>query len=244
MTEAPTPAQIVAPGRPDFQMYWKVLQFPLLVIIMIGALLWFNMQQDQRTLTLGQEQSQTASSLAGDQQRETILVNYMNTISDMLIHDKLLQSQPTDIVRTVAQAQTLEALRALDPDRKAILLRFLYETKLIDNDYHIISLADAPLQNAHLSNIDLRDTYLVGANLAGADLRGANLSYATLVFTSFAHANLAGADLRGTNMQNVNVTGANLTGANLRDATGIGNGQLAKASSLKGATMPDGSVHA
>ena len=68
-----------------------------------------------------------------------------------------------------------------------------------------------------LSIIDLSN-----ADFSGTDLRGANLSNANLRNTDLRGANLAGLDLMGTN---VTIE------------------QLLKAQSLKGTTMPDGSIH-
>lgn len=235
----------IAPrGRLRFAKFWRLLQMLLLAILIVASVLWLNGQQSQRDLAVSRQQHDTALAIAADQQRATALTNYINNISTMLVQNNLLQAHSTDVMKTVAQAQTLDILRKLDPDRKAALLRFLYETKLINNDYHIISLADADVTNAHLNNIDLRDTYLVGANLSGADLRNANLSYGSLFFANFSGANLAGADLHSSDMHNVNLAGANLAGANLKDATGISSAQLAKAGSLSKTTLPDGSVHA
>ncbi len=73
-----------------------------------------------------------------------------------------------------------------------------------------------------LSIIDLSNADFSGTDLRGADLRGANLSNANLRNTDLSNANLAGLDLMGTN---VTIE------------------QLLKAQSLKGTTMPDGSIH-
>ena len=63
-------------------------------------------------------------------------------------------------VQEVVRAQTLSVLEGLDPDRKRILLRFLYESGLIYKDKPVVSLA--------------------AANLSGADLSGANMQGATM----------------------------------------------------------------
>jgi len=73
-------------------------------------------------------------------------------------------------VQEVVRAQTLSVLEGLDPDRKRILLRFLYESGLIYKDKLVVSLAAANLSDANLSD----------ANLSGADLSGANMQGATM----------------------------------------------------------------
>jgi uncharacterized protein YjbI with pentapeptide repeats len=77
----------------------------------------------------------------------------------------------------------------------------------------------------------------------GADLRNANLSNTTLNFANLDNANLAGTNLQASDLHNVSLAGANLTRANLKDAVGLTADQLSKVKTLKGATMPDGSVH-
>jgi uncharacterized protein YjbI with pentapeptide repeats len=160
-----------------------------------------------------------------------------------MLHDGLRTSQPSSTVALVAEVDTATALRQLAPAGKGNLLRFLYETALINNDTHVIGLSELDAHNANLVNIDLRDTYLFGLDLHGSDMRGVNLSYATLNYVSLANTNLAGADLHGSDMRDTDLTGANLSGANLKDVTELTSAQLAKAKSLTGTTMPDGSLH-
>jgi uncharacterized protein YjbI with pentapeptide repeats len=69
-------------------------------------------------------------------------------------------------------------------------------------------------------------------------LKGITLPHATLSDANLRDANLRYADLSGANL-----SGANLSGANLTDAKRWTKEQLAKAKSLEGATMPDGSKH-
>jgi uncharacterized protein YjbI with pentapeptide repeats len=231
---------------PRIPTLWSWLQFPVLAMLLGAGIIWLNIQQSHLALQLSQQQHTTALQIAHDQQQEALLMNYMDTISDLLVHEKLLTARPAnppDLVVVVAETRTQEVLKQLDPDRKATLMRFLFATKLINNDHRIISMLDADVHNAHLRATDLRDTFLVGANLSGADLRGANLSYATLSYVNLSGANLAGADLHGSDLHNVDLARADLTGANLKDAFDLGDTLFTQARSLSGATMPDGTVH-
>ena len=77
-----------------------------------------------------------------------------------------------------------------------------------------------------------------------ANLSGANLSGANLTSTDLRKADLSRADLSGANLETVWCNRANLTGV-----TGISVEELEKGayfegeSLLKGAIMPDGSIH-
>ena len=222
---------------------WNWITVILLLVIIGAGFLWTGIGVNQGITQLSQEQRATQLSISQDQQRETILQNYINQISDLLAHDNLLKAQRSDPVRIAANAYTHEALPRLDPGRKAEAMRFIYQTKLVSNDSIILDLSSVDISHAQMANIDLRDTYLVGANMSGSDLHNAILSDASLVFTNLSHANLAHINLQGADMHNTNLAGTDLTGANLRDVTGLTSQQLAQAKSLTGAILPDGTLH-
>ena len=82
------------------------------------------------------------------------------------------------------------------------------------------------------------------ADLSGVDLSGVDLSEALLKGTKLEKANLYSANLSGANLAGADLTDADLGGANLKGAKYITVEQLEKqAKSLKGTTMPDGSIH-
>jgi len=123
-------------------------------------------------------------------------------------------------------------------------------------------LSDANLSKANLSKANLSNATLVIANLSGTDLRYADLIDANLSpwvhlhgvtfvggVTDLSNADLRGAVLRGAHLFRANLSGANLSGAdlskaNLSKATGVSEEELEEqAKTLKGAIMPDGSIH-
>jgi uncharacterized protein YjbI with pentapeptide repeats len=88
-----------------------------------------------------------------------------------------------------------------------------------------LSVREADLSGAFLREVDLRGASLQEAILRGADLRGADLRGAFLIETDLKEADLRDADLR-------DAKGAT--------SSGVANELLSAASSLEGATMPDG----
>lgn len=179
------------------------------------------------------------TGLEGQRTREAALRSYLGLMGQLLLKEGL-REQPNERasrehsigghndVGLLARAQTLTVLQVLDPDRKRIIVKFLFEASLIQKGAPVIDLSEANLSDANLSEIDdLRHVCLSKANLLGADLRKADLSGADL-----SEADLSGADLHG----------ARLGGANMRNAV-VTKEQLDTAQSLKGATMPDGSTH-
>jgi len=112
-----------------------------------------------------------------------------------------------------------------------------------ERSFEGVSLAGANLRGVDLSDIVLRGADLRFTNLREANLRGADLSEANLY-----EANLQDADLRQANLSRAvlwlaDPLNAHLEGANLKDAK-VAGAQLARAASLAGATLPDGTVHA
>lgn len=128
------------------------------------------------------------------------------------------------------------------------------------------------LHEAMLSKIDLRGTRLWDANLSEVDLSNAllDICYKALsvdkagevtdvepIRTFISNTNLSGAILRNTNLSDswfsrTNLSKAILDGANLSNAVLSGSDlkgaivtpeQLAQVKSLKGATLPDGTIH-
>ena len=158
--------------------------------------------------------------------QQSVLENYIQVMTELLLKENLATSQPDDLVRQIARSNTLSAVRQLDNARKGILLGFLYESNLIgtliekgdEATEPIVLLSGGDLRNADLSGDDLRGAYLVKADLGGANLSEANLSEADLREADLRNANLSEADLRNANLSEANLFGVNLRGANLFEA--------------------------
>jgi uncharacterized protein YjbI with pentapeptide repeats len=169
----------------------------------------------------------------------------------------LRDSAEEDEVRKIARVRTLTVLPRLDADRKMSVLQFLYESGLINKDKLIIDLSGANLFQADLLQANLSNANLSAANLSPANLDGANLSEADLsgafgvgpigaviIRANLNRATLSGVTLIEANLNGVSLSEADISGADLRDAKNITIEELEKqAKSLKGATMPDGSIH-
>jgi len=288
---------------------WLNLIGVLLIPFVIAAgTLYFTQQITFQQAQTSEQQHQTDIQLAQDQQQETTLEKYLDDMKDLLLNHGLGSYKSVDAVSQVAKVETFTTLRRLDPNRKGILLNFLFQARLISfkvlthsgsrqtNDIDInpiinLSQADlsaAILDFAHLNNfsivsisqeincdglvdqtnkdvtqqkfpsiVPVRGIYLEDTNLNGvhmheaqlslADLSNASLENADLSFTQMNCVDLSSSDLRGANLNYAELAGtdfsdADLSGANLFKAL-VSLKQLAQASSLKGATMPDGSVH-
>jgi hypothetical protein len=152
---------------------WLQLLAALAIPVVVGfGAVWFTTRQGKVT-----------DAENTDNQRETALQAYIDSISELLLHEKLRDSAEDGEVRKIARVRTLTVLPRLDERRKRSVLKFLQESGLIDKGTSIIALAEADLNEALLDTVNLR-----GASLQRVDLREADLSKAYL-----SGANLSGA---------------------------------------------------
>ncbi len=197
---------------------WDWMQLLIIPAVLAGAALLFNVQV-----------ARTQQAIADDNQGEATLQSYLDSMSELLLSERLNTQSDNVEVRNVARVRTLSTLRRLDPNRKAFLMQFLLESQLITSTATIppvISLKGADLSHADLIEMDL----------TGADLRHADLIQVDLTRANLTDVNLAGADMRG-----VWLFEANLRGAHLLEAT-VTQEQLAICDTLEGATLDDGTV--
>jgi hypothetical protein len=182
--------------------------------------------------------------------QDDVLQAYLDKIGELLLRKKeaLRGSEEEDEVQLLARARTLTTLDALGPERQARVLRFLYETKLIQTQQTPEAARKAPvisLKFAVMQGIDLhRRQLLKGADLTQATLTNADLTGANLTGTDLTGANLTWVRLAGAKLDKAILTRADLTHADLTGIKSITREELQRqAKSLKGATMPDGTKH-
>jgi hypothetical protein len=216
-------------NRPSKTLWdWLQLLGVLAVPVVVGfGAVWFTTRQGK-----------AADSENKDNQRETALQAYIDKMSELLLKEHLGERTADgefkpeyDHVRNIARVRTITILFQLDARRIGYVFAFLRESGLMSTkpSGSIVSLKQANLNKVNFSQADL---YKV--DLSGSDLRNANLF----------QAYLNGANLCDALLNNVDLRDAYLSGANLKGAKGITNEELEKqAYSLKGATMPDGSIH-
>jgi hypothetical protein len=152
--------------------------------------------------------------------------------------------------------ENIQKLPKLGLDIQACLT-IIGERKYPDPLYKRLDLTDVNISKANLTEANLKKANLIKVNLIGADLIGANLSGAYLIGANLSGANLFIANLTGADLSKANLTRASLRQANFTEADLTGayrvepdlitkvlltEADLAGAI-LKGATMPDGSIH-
>jgi hypothetical protein len=224
---------VYQPGKTlwDWLQLLGVLAIP--VVVGIGAA-WYTAQQGK-----------VSERETRDNQRHATLQAYLDKMSELLLNGNLAERTEDGQLNPeykqgclVARVRTITVLTQLDARRIGYVFAFLREAELMSatKDDNAISLKNADLHAVDWSQADLR-----GADLRGADLSGANLSGA--MFSSILYVPRAfGGTLVIPNR--ANLSGVNLSGAKLKGAIGITVKELEEqAKSIKGATMPDGSIY-
>lgn len=216
---------------------WLGLLTALAIPVVVGfGVAWYTARQNHDR-EIAREQHENDLRIAADNQREAALQSYIDKMSDLLLEKLLLSPTSRSEVREIARVRTLTLLPQLDPIRKRSVLRFLYESGLIQGNNPIVDLSYANLRGAGLHHATLKDANLSNCDLREADLSGADLFEAKLIQVRLNGTNLTGAELRSANLNGADLTDADLNGAIVTQK------QLTHTASLKGAIMPDGSKH-
>jgi hypothetical protein len=231
---------------------WDWMQLLIVPIILAFATLWFTKEEKMREQLISDNRVRIEREISLDKSRETALQNYLDKITELLVHDSLRESLPEAEARVAARVWTLTTLRILDGERKGILLKFIREAGLIKNGDSIIQLENADLsyvvasetdlsfanfKKTNFQNAQLFHADFTGSNLSGTNFTNANLFESGLVDVDLSDANLSSAGLIGAALNGSNLLGANLSGAHIQIA------QLEKTTNLIGAIMPDGSPY-
>ena len=201
--------------------------------------------------------------------QEKMLEDYVAMIKASFLDEGYRFPLKNLVDKNEAIEHTIILLRELNRTRRVKLVKFLFESNLINSENPAIPLAQADLSEVNLSGADLEGVNLRGVNLSRAslaeiklksadlggaylistDLNDANLKEANLGEVSLMNANLTGADLGGAilggadlleaDLMEANLEGADLREANLTDAK-VTDEQLRQANHLDNAILPDG----
>jgi uncharacterized protein YjbI with pentapeptide repeats len=218
-----------------------------------GAALYFNFrarrreQRSQYKRRLAQWHARQELEIETEHLQKTAFQSYMDRMSELLLEKGLQSSEPGSEVRNIARARTLGVLPGLDGHRKGTIVRFLYDSRLINGpeavmdmretdlrgavinqaNFPQVKLHEADLSAADLSRSDLQEAdlhqtvmivaNLIGANLSRANLGGVVLTEAVMTAVNLSEADLSQADLHGANLEGAELMGANLQQVNLCD---------------------------
>jgi len=177
------------------------------LLVVPVALVGIGLVFDIREQGVEANRAERARQLEEQQAQDVALQAYLDQMSTLLTEKDLRASDGNSEVRLLARARTLTVLERLDPSRRAEVMQFLIEARLVQaeiraNDrgvgvvenYPVISLDGANLSGADRSRFEPGAPGTSGI-LYVAELRGAQLHY----------ADLSGADLSWTQLQEANL---------------------------------------
>src|SRR5690348_4729992 len=89
---------------------WDWLQLLIIPVVLAlgGYLFTYTISRNERKAA--DRHNQTEREIAQDNQREAVLQEYIDKMSELLLHEKLRESQPKDEVRNIARVRTLTTL--------------------------------------------------------------------------------------------------------------------------------------
>ncbi|CAF3663161.1 unnamed protein product, partial [Rotaria sp. Silwood1] len=163
-------------------------------------------------LSISEKNRLSDIALSQDDQREAILVEYLNSVGKLL--DKYGMTLNDTAARLVARYKTLAALEQLDPKRRSLVIRSLYELGLIKshlpNGEPLLSLKTADLTALNLSTtrkslvdwktyefVDFTETVLINASFRNLRIKNCLFKAAHLEASDFSSTSIV-----GTNFQN------------------------------------------
>jgi hypothetical protein len=190
-------------------------------VLALGGYL-FTRSESQRSQETAEKERTVDREIADERRQDDMLQAYLDGMSQLLTDKErpLHRAELGDYLSTMARARTTTVLQRLKGERKGSVVQFLYESGLITTTHTVLTLRGADLGDANLIRANLIRADLSEADLNGTNLREANLREANLIYAVLSAADLGGAALNG--------------------AEEVTNEQLRAASSLEGATMPDG----
>ena len=113
----------------------------LLIPLLLGA----------AALWLTNSWRQTQLDIARLRDERAMIEGYFDRLTDLLLNKNLRQSNSDDETVRAARAHTLTTLRNLNPDDRGQVVRFLYESALLNAAEPIIDLQAADLSKMDLS---------------------------------------------------------------------------------------------
>ena len=233
--------------NPEYQTVWDWLDLLIVPSAVAVGVFLIDRSQREHEQRMADARRQRELEIENQRAMDAALQAYLDQMSHLLL-EKDLRNSEQDEVRMLARARTLTVLARLDPDRKSSVLRFLYETSLIDKSGPVIKLSGVSILSSisgaadlsgldlafvYMADVDLSGTLITGARLSFCQLPGADLREADLSDSDLSNTDLSGADLRLTvlskanfaeailedaNMQGVHLWDNDLTGANLTNA--------------------------
>lgn len=221
----------------DNKTFWDWMELLIVPVVLATAAWWLN-----------KTQKETERGIAKERHQQSVLQDYFDRMTNLLLKHGLWGSQPRSEVRRVARSRTLAVLRSMDGMRKGQVVYFLADSDLIwrgaSEGAPPVDVFGADLSRADLEDMALEEIYLESADLSRGRLRQVNLCRSNLGGVHLNKADLRGALLRHTCLRGADLTKADLRDADLRGAdlhtANLGAVRIARAKYDEHTRWPDG----
>jgi hypothetical protein len=184
----------------NIKTVWDWLGLLIVPVLLALGAFWFNRSQKQTELQVSQQHAETEREIAANKLQQEYLERYYTRMEELLLHERLRESETTSEERAIARTRTLDILRRLDGNRKGQVLQFL-------NDARLIQRPDS-LKDAKTGHFDYSDPIV---RLDEADISDVVLSGATMMHIHLYRAQLPGANLRYARLNGAYMFGVTLT---------------------------------
>lgn len=105
---------------PSAKTFWDWLQLLIIPVVLAVGRFWLNQIQKSREDKITEQKAeierkaekqrdQTERDIAADNQREVALQAYIDSISELLLHEKLRESGEDDEVRKIARVRDIDS---------------------------------------------------------------------------------------------------------------------------------------
>ncbi|CAF0736216.1 unnamed protein product [Rotaria sordida] len=247
---------------------WITLLSTLFVPLVVGILTIVLPLQQQNLSNRQNENSQTIAvhnrlkdmEILHDQQKQTILNTYEQDLCNLIFkyssinnyndtnNDGIDDDNDDERVSLVIRTKTLYALRQLDPVRKILLIQLLIDSGIKNrinlSHLDLSSLTFPPgsfynqlnFVNIIAKNLSFKRIHLYRSNFSYSILDGSSFQQSNCSYADFSYASLQRTDWTNTDVTQVVFNYTNLLGAKITSQ------QLATVQSLKGATLPNGTI--
>lgn len=227
------------------KVLWDWLELLLIPAVLTGGGIWFTRSENRQareieerrlienrrieeerlkeTRAIEEKRLEETRAIEHERTQDTIVKDYLDQMTDLLLTHKLRKSAAGNEVRSVASARTLAALSRIDGHHKRLIIQFLYTSELIgyckpsattDQD---VFPAYIDLREVDFSSVDVYYIYLAGADFSGVEMQRMNGIQANFMQCNFANAQLSGGDLPDVCLAGANLSQAVLYGVVLSD---------------------------
>jgi len=137
----------------------------------------YELDEQRRTQELALDEARRSQdlSISENKQRDSVFNVYIRDLTNLLLENNYQLTRP--MLNLIIRPMTLTVLRQLDSTRKVLLIKFLYESKMLRTDHENmrVDLTDGDLNGIHLDSIQMDYLSLRGASLINSSFISSNL---------------------------------------------------------------------